>query len=157
MGISIGNEVNAQNAILNNLYSSVRGVSSQFLNTGTREFASILKENFDSIDENADNKISKEELAKADIRNQELKKLIDNKNIEKTMADIDTDKDGVISFSEVNPESNVPNILKSALREIQTTQNFGTSTMNLAKNLCRNYYATPAMTNLTTNAISALM
>ncbi len=157
MGISIGNEVNAQNAILNNLYSSVRGLSSQFLNTGTREFASILKENFDSIDKNADNKISTEELAKADIRNQELKKLIDNKNIEKTITDIDTNADGVISFSEVNPESNVPNILKSALREIQTTKDFGSSTINLAQNLCRNYYASPNMTNLATNAISALM
>lgn len=157
MGISIGNEVNAQNAILNNLYSSVRGVSSQFLNTGTREFASILKENFDSIDENADNKISKDELAKANIRNQELKKLIDNKNIEKTMSEIDTNADGAISFSEVNPDANVPCLLKSALREIQTTKNFGTSAINLAQNLCKNYYATPAMTNLTTNAISALI
>lgn len=157
MGISIGNEINSQNAILNNLYSSVRGVSSQFLNTGTREFASVLRENFDSIDKNADNKISKEELAKADIRNQELKKLIDNQNIEKTMANLDTNEDGSISFSEVNPNSNVPDLLKSALREIQTTKNFGSSAMNLAQNLCKNYYASPAMTSLATNAVSALM
>lgn len=157
MGISIGNEINSQNAILNNLYSSIRGVSSQFLNTGTREFASVLRENFDSIDKNADNKISKEELAKADIRNQELKKLIDNQNIEKTMANLDTNEDGSISFSEVNPNSNVPDLLKSALREIQTTKNFGSSAMNLAQNLCKNYYASPAMTSLATNAVSALM
>lgn len=157
MGISIGNEINSQNAILNNLYSSVRGVSSQFLNTGTREFASVLRENFDSIDKNADNKISKEELAKADIRNQELKKLIDNQNIEKTMTNLDTNEDGSISFSEVNPNSNVPDLLKSALREIQTTKNFGSSAMNLAQNLCKNYYASPAMTSLATNAVSALM
>lgn len=157
MGISIGNVINSQNAILNNLYSSVRGVSSQFLNTGTREFASVLRENFDSIDKNADNKISKEELAKADIRNQELKKLIDNQNIEKTMANLDTNEDGSISFSEVNPNSNVPDLLKSALREIQTTKNFGSSAMNLAQNLCKNYYASPAMTSLATNAVSALM
>ena len=157
MGISIDNEINSQNAILNNLYSSVRGVSSQFLNTGTREFASVLRENFDSIDKNADNKISKEELAKADIRNQELKKLIDNQNIEKTMANWDTNEDGSISFSEVNPNSNVPDLLKSALREIQTTKNFGSSAMNLAQNLCKNYYASPAMTSLATNAVSALM
>lgn len=157
MGISIGNEINSQNAILNNLYTSVRGVSSQFLNTGTREFASVLKENFDSIDENADNKISKEELVKADIRNQELKKLIDNKNIEKTMVDLDIDGDGFISFSEVNPDANVPNLLKSALREIQTTKDFGSSAVNFAQNLCKNYYASPAMTSLATNAVSALM
>ena len=83
MGISIGNEVNTQNAVLNNLYSSVKGMTSQFLNTGTNDFADYLNKNFDSIDKDTDNSISKAEIDLGIKRDQpkaldgDLKKLTD--------------------------------------------------------------------------------
>lgn len=160
MGIQV-NEVNLQNGIINNLYTKVQGYTSQFLNTDTREFGDYLKKNFDSVDENADASLSKNEISasiKRDQRNQELQKLIDNNSLEKMFANIDTNEDGKISYSETNPNSNVPDMLKNAYREIQNnSQNWGSTAMNLAQNLCKNYYASPAMTKLATSAVSALV
>lgn len=160
MGIQV-NEINLQNGIINNLYNKVQGYTSQFLNTDTREFASYLKDNYDSVDKNADNALSKNEVSdavKKETRNPELQKLIDNNNLEKMFANIDTNEDGSISYKEVNPNSNVPDMLKSAYNEIQTnSQNWGTTAVNLAQNLCKNYYASPAMRSLATSAVSALV
>ena len=159
MGISIGNEVNAQNAVLNNLYSSVKGMTSQFLNTGTKDFADYLNKNFDSIDKNTDNSISKAEIEtqikKTEIRNQEIQKILDDKNLEKMMAKIDTNEDGKISLPETN--TNVCNMLKSSLREIQSTKDFGASALHLAQNLAKNYYTNPAINTFATNAISTMI
>ena len=72
MGIQIDN-TNLQNGVINNLYTKVQGYTSQFLNTDTREFASYLKKNYDSIDKNADSELSQEEVAaaaKRDARNE---------------------------------------------------------------------------------------
>lgn len=155
MGISIGNEVNTQNAVLNNLYSSVKGMTSQFLNVGTQEFANYLNKNFDSIDKNADKSISKEEIKKVEIRNQEIQKLLDNKNLEKMMARLDSNKDEKLSFSETQTvaQNNVPDILKSSLREIQSTKDFGVTAVNFAQNLYKNYSTSPVITN----AVSAFV
>lgn len=161
MGLQLNNEVNIQNTLINNLYSKVQGYTSQFLNTDTSEFASHLKNNYDKIDKNADNSLSKNEInasVKNEARNPELQKLIDNNNLEKMFANIDTNEDGGISYKETNPNSNVPDMLKSAYREIQNnSQNWGSTAINLTQNLCKNYYASPAMRSLATSAVSALI
>lgn len=160
MGIQV-NDTNLQNGIINNLYTKVQGYTSQFLNTDTREFADYLNKNFDSIDKNSDSSLSKDEISasiKREARNQELQKLIDNNSLEKMFANIDTNDDGSISKSETDPNSNVPGLLKNAYREIQNnSQNWGNTAINLAQNLCKNYYASPAMTSLATSAVSALV
>lgn len=161
MGISIGNEVNTQNAVLNNLYSSVKGMTSQFLNTGAQEFSNYLNKNFDSVDKNADDFITKEEIKletkRAEIKNQELQNLLDNKNIERMMAKLDNHEDGKISFAETNSNENVSNMLKSSLREIQSTRDLGSSALNLAQNLAKNYYSKPAINAFAMNAVSAMI
>lgn len=160
MGIQVNNDLNAQNSVLNNLYSSVKGYTSQFLNTGTREFSSYLKDNFDTIDKDRNSSLSKDEVSssvKTDVRNNELQKLIDNNNLEKMMSEIDTNGDGKITFSETNPNGNVGNLLKSSLREIQTNKNWGAAAQNLAQNLCKNYYASPMMASAAAGAVSALL
>lgn len=160
MGIQIDN-TNLQNGVINNLYTKVQGYTSQFLNTDTREFASYLKKNYDSIDQNADNALSQEEVSaavKRDSRSEELKKLIDNTSLEKMFANIDTDENGSISFSETNPNGNLSGIVKSAYNEIQAdSQNWKNAAMNLTQNLCKNYYASSALTSLATGAVSALV
>lgn len=160
MGLQINNGVQLENSIINNLYNKVQGYTSNFLNTDTRDFADYLKTNYDSIDENNDSVLSQKEIVAAtarDIRNEELKKLLDNNSIEKLTANIDTNNDGQITYNETDPSSNVNNILKSSLREIQTTQNMGQAALNLAQNMCKNYYASPAMTSLATSAINCLL
>ncbi len=160
MGLQVNNGDLLQNSILSGLYSKAQTYTSNFLNTDTRDFADYLKSNFDTIDKNADNTLSKSEIAAQtarDTKNEELKKILENNSVEKLSENIDTDKDGNITYKETNPDGNVPDILKGALREIQTTQNFGLAAQNLAQNLCKNYYASSAMTKLATSAVSYLM
>ena len=161
MGIQVNNEINLQSGFLNNLYTKVQNYTSQFLNTDTRDFASYLNENYESIDKNKDNELSKNEISasiKREERNRELQKLIDNNNLEKMLAKIDTNEDGKISYSETDPNSNVSNLLKSAYNQVQSDpQNWGNTAVNLTQNLCKNYYASSAMTKLATSAVSYLM
>ncbi len=161
MGIQINNEVNFQNEILNNLYTKVQGYTSQFLNTDTREFASYLKDNYDSIDKDANNELTMEEVSasvKQQTKNQELQKLIENKSLEKMFANIDTDENGSISYSEANPDGNLKDIFQSAYNQYKTNpDNWGNAALSLTQNLCKNYYASAAMTKLATNAVSALV
>ncbi len=161
MGIQINNDLNLQNGFINSLYTKVQGYTSQFLNTDTREFASYLNENFDSIDKDGNSNLSKDEISaavKRETRNQELQKLIDNNSLEKMLANIDTNEDGNISYKETDPNSNVNDILKSAYYEIQNnSQNWGSAALNLTQNMCKNYYASSAMTSLATSAVSALI
>ena len=161
MGIQINNDLNLQNGFINSLYTKVQGYTSQFLNTDTREFASYLNENFDSIDKDGNSNLSKDEISaavKRETRNQELQKLIDNNSLEKMLANIDTNEDGNISYKETDPNSNVNDILKYAYYEIQNnSQNWGSAALNLTQNMCKNYYASSAMTSLATSAVSALI
>lgn len=160
MSLQLNNEGNIQNSLINTLYSKVRNCTSNLLNTDTNDFANYLKSNFDEIDKNKDNVLSKNEIAAQtlkDRRNEELKKILDNNNIEKLTSDIDANQDGNISYSETNPDSNVPDILKGALRDIQTTKNWGAATQNLAQNLCKNYYASPILASAATSAINCIL
>lgn len=160
MGLQINNEANLQNSLINNLYSKVQGYTSSFLNTDTKDFADYLKNNFDEIDKNADKTLSKSEITAqtvTDRRNEELKKILDNKSLEKLTSNVDTNQDGSVEFSEVNPNSNVPNILQGALRNIQNTKDWGFAAQNLTQSLCKNYYASPMMTAAATSAINCIL
>ena len=160
MGLQVENGNISQNSIIASLYSKAQNYTSNLLNSDTREFADYLKSNFDEIDKNNDNSLTKNEIAAhtlLDLRNELLKILLYNISIEKLTANIDTNKDGSISYSETNPDGNVPNILKGALREIQTTQNWGMTAQNLAQNLCKNYYASPMLASAAQSAISCLL
>ena len=160
MGIQV-NDTSLQNGVINNLYTKVQGYTSQFLNTDTRDFGKYLKENFDSIDSNKDSALSKNEIStavKQDIRNQELQKLINNNNLEKMFANIDTNDDGNISYSETNPNGNLSGILKSAYNQYKAdSNNLGNAALSLTQNLCKNYYASSTMSKLATSAITALV
>lgn len=160
MGLQINNGVQLENSLISNLYTKVQGYTSNLLNSDTKDFADYLKKNYDSVDQNEDKVLSKSEISAQtarDIRNEELKKLIDNNSLEKLTSNIDKNDDGQVSYSETDPSSNVANILKSSLREIQSTKNWGAAAQNLTQNLCKNYYASPAMTTLATSAINCLM
>lgn len=160
MGLEINNGTTLQNGIINSLYTKVQGYTSNLLNTDTKDFADYLRSNFDEIDKNSDNTLSKQEIALQtlkDRKNPELQKVLENNNVNKLTENVDTDKDRKVTYSEVNPDSNVPNILKGALREIQNTKDWGFGAQNLAQNLCKNYYASPAMTQLATQAISYVL
>ena len=95
---------------------------------------------------------------KQQTKNQELQKLIENKSLEKMFANIDTDENGSISYSEANPDGNLKDIFQSAYNQYKTNpDNWGNAALSLTQNLCKNYYASAAMTKLATNAVSALV
>ena len=73
MGLQINNGDLLQNSILSGLYSKAQTYTSNFLNTDTRDFADYLKSNFDTIDKNADNTLSKSEIAAQTARDTKMK------------------------------------------------------------------------------------
>ena len=160
MGLRIDNNIQVDNNIINNLCNKVQSFSSKILNLETNEFADYLNENYENIDKNKDKSLNSNEIKTSiqnNSNNKELEALINNNNIEKLISNVDINNDNLVTKNETTPESNIPNILKGALREIQNTKNLETTAINLAQNLCQNYYLSPQITNLTTNAVSYLI
>ena len=160
MGLQINNGVQPETGLINNLYTKAQDYASKLLKSDALDFAQYLEKNYDSIDKNKDTELSKNEIAAASVSNRrddELKKILENNNIDDLTQKIDKNQDGKITHEETNPNSNVPDILKSALREIQTTKDFGVTAQNLAMNMCKNYYTNATMTTLAGNAVSCLL
>lgn len=159
MGLQVNGAAAPETGLINGLYNKAQDYASKLLNSDELDFAQYLDKNYESIDENKDNTLSKNEIAAAtvrDQRNEELKKLLENHDVNELTDNIDKNKDGAITKDETDPDSNVPDILKSALREIQTTKDFGLAAQNFTLNMCKNYYANPTLTSLATNAVSCL-
>ena len=161
MSLEVNNNATGLNTgFINNLFSKAQDYTSKLLNTDSSDFADYLKSNFDEIDTDKSSTITQSEIAAQtarDTKNEELKKLIENNSLEKLTSNIDTNKDGEITYSETNPDGNVPDILKGALREIQNTKDWGMAAQNLTQNLCKNYYASSTLTKMATSAVSYLM
>ncbi len=160
MGLQVSNGVQPETGLINQLYTKAQDYAAKLLNSDELDFAQYLDKSFDSIDKDKDNTLSKNEIATAtvrDQRNEELKKLLENHDVNDLTDSIDKNKDGQITKDETNPDSNVPDILKSALREIQTTKDFGLAAQNFTLNMCKNYYANETLTSLATNAVSCLV
>ena len=161
MSLEVNNNATGLNTgFINNLFSKAQDYTSKLLNTDSRDFADYLKSNFVEIDTDKSSTITQSEIAAQtarDTKNEELKKLIENNSLEKLTSNIDTNKDGEITYSETNPDGNVPDILKGALREIQNTKDWGMAAQNLTQNLCKNYYASSTLTKMATSAVSYLM
>ncbi len=159
MGLQITNGVQPESGLINGLYNKAQDYASKLLSSDELDFAQYLNRNYESIDKDKDNVLSKNEIAAAtvrDQRNEELKKLLQNKDVNELTNNIDKNQDGQITKDETDPDSNVPHILKSALREIQTTKDFGLAAQNFTLNMCNNYYANKTLTSLATNAVSLL-
>ena len=159
MGLQIASGVQPETGLINGLYNKAQDYASKLLSSDELDFAQYLDKNYESIDQDKDNVLSQNEIAAAtvrDKRNEELKKLLENKDVNELVNGIDKNDDGQISKNETNPDSNVPDILKSALREIQTTKDFGLAAQNFTLNMCNNYYANKTLTSLATNAVSFL-
>ncbi len=160
MGLQMSSGVTPETGLINTLYNKAQDYASKLLNSDELDFAQYLDKNYESIDKNKDNTLSKNEIAAAtvrDQRNEELKKLLEKNDVDQLTNNIDKNQDGKITKDETNPDSNVPDILKSALREIQTTKDFGLAAQNFTMNMCKNYYANDTLTSLASNAVSCLV
>lgn len=148
------------NTLFNNIVSKVDSYKSELLNSDAQDFSSYLKDGFNSIDEDKNSNLSKNEILKSvekENKNPELQKILDNKNIESLMSNIDTNSDGSISKTEVNPNGNLPNILKSAYNDVKSAGGLGYAAQNLVQKLGENYYASGAMKSLATAAVSYIL
>ncbi len=160
MGIQISSGIQPETGLINSLYNKAQDYASKLLSSDELDFAQYLDKNYSNIDKDKDNTLSKNEIAAAaasDNRNLELKKLLENNDVNDLTNNIDKNQDGSITKDETDPNSNVPDILKSALREIQTTKDFGLAAQNFTLNMCKNYYANETLTSLATNAVSCLV
>lgn len=86
MGICLNNEITANSIIVNNMYSKIQGYTSQFLNTDTEDFDAVLSKSKKSEVNDSPYKTNASETTETDIRNKELKKLIDKNNLERMMS-----------------------------------------------------------------------
>ena len=73
MGLEINNGTTLQNGIINSLYTKVQGYTSNLLNTDTKDFADYLRSNFDEIDKNSDNTLSKQEIALQTLKDRKIR------------------------------------------------------------------------------------
>lgn len=159
MGLQVNSGVTPETGLINTLYNKAQDYASKLLSSDELDFAQYLDKNYESIDKDKDNTLSQNEIAAATVRdqkNEELKKILENKDVNELTNNIDKNQDGKITKDETDPNSNVPNILKSALREIQTTKDFGLAAQNFTMNMCKNYYANDTLTSLAKNAVSCL-
>ncbi len=160
MGLEINGASTPETALINGIYNKAQDYASKLLNSDDLDFARYLDKNYNSVDTDKDNTLSKNEIAAATVRNQrneELKKLLEKHDVNELIDNIDKNQDGKITKDETNPDSNVADILKSSLREIRTTKDFGLAAQNFTLNMCKNYYANTTLTSLATNAVSCLV
>ncbi|MBS4759403.1 MAG: EF-hand domain-containing protein [Clostridium sp.] len=150
-------------SLMNNITTKVDSYKSKLLSSDTLDFSNYLKDNFDNIDKDKNGLLSKDEIntsvKKSD--NPEIQKILDNKNIESIISNIDKNSDDMISKKEADPDSNLGNILKSTANEFKdlgaTTANLGIAAQSLTQKLCQNYYANANVTKLATSAVSYLL
>lgn len=149
--------------LMNNISSKVDSYKSKLLGSDTLDFSNYLKNNFDEIDEDKNGLLAKEEIAKnaKKSENPEIQKMLDGKNIESILSNIDKNSDNMISKKEADPNSNVGNLLKSAASEHKSLgggmQSLGIAAQNLTQNLCKNYYANANLTKLAASAVSYVL
>ncbi len=149
--------------LMNNITTKVDSYKSKLLGSETLDFSNYLNKNFEEIDEDKNGLLSKNEITESvkKSNNPEIQKILDGKNIESIISNIDKNTDSMISKKEADPNSNLGNILKSAADEFKSLgggmQNFGYAAQNLTQNLCKNYYANANLTKLATSAVSHLL
>ena len=151
------------NSLMNNITSKVDSYKSKLLNSDTLEFSNYLKDNYDDIDKDKNGLLSQDEIKNHVEKNQnpEIQKILDNKNIESIIANIDKNSDNLLSKKEVDPNSNVGNILKSSFDEFRalgsSAANLGVVAGGLVQKLCQNYYANANLTKLAASAVNYIL
>ena len=150
-------------SLMNNITTKVDSYKSKLLSSDTLDFSNYLKDNFDEIDKDKNGLLGKDEITDSASKNTnpEIQKILDNKNIESIISNIDKNSDDMISKKEADPNSNLGNILKSTYNEFKdlgsNTANLGLAAQSLTQKLCQNYYANANMTKLAASAVSYLL
>lgn len=152
-------QVNETNSILSKAFISAQNYTNKLLGDDDREFAKYLKNNFEVMDYDKNNELSKNEIEDTLRTNDhpELQKLLENKSIESIIANIDTNNDNSISVSEVDVSGNVKKALKSGLEEYNSTKDLSSTAKNMAGKLCQAYLISDQMQGYVNSALSYVL
>ena len=148
------------NNLIGKLFSAAESYGAKLKNPAEKEFSNYLKENFDKIDNDTDGVLSKKEIMdslKDKNLSPEIRNIVENRNIESIIANIDNNANNVISMSELTPSSNVTDILKSTYNDIRNSRSLNTIAGNLAYNVSHAFNNNPELRSLVTRAVDMVL
>lgn len=146
--------------LLNKLASSAQRYISKMQNEDDAVFADFLKDNFDSIDKDKDSLLSKKEITTAvskENQNPAIQNILQNKNIEGIISNLDVNNDDAISKKEVNPDSNLGDIFKSAYSDLKNDAGLKNTALNLTNKVAQAYFLNDSFRSAASSAINLVL
>ena len=146
--------------ILEKLASSAQRYISKMQNEDDAAFASFLKDNFDSIDSDQNNLLSKQEITTSitkENQNPAIQNILQNKNIESIISNIDANDDGSISKKEVDSDSNLGDIFKSAYKDLKNDVGLKNTALNLTNKVAQAYFLNDSFRSAAASAINLVL
>ena len=146
--------------LLDKLASSAQRYISKMQNEDDAAFASFLKDNFDSIDADKNSLLSKQEITTSitkENQNPAIQNILQNKNIESIISNIDANNDSLISKKEVDPDSNLGDIFKSAYKDLKNDVGLKNTALNLTNRVAQAYFLNDSFRSAATSAINLVL
>lgn len=146
--------------LLDKLASSAQKYISKMQNEDDKAFADFLKDNFDTIDENKDSLLSKQEITTVvgkENQNPAIQKILQNKNIESIISNLDANHDASISKKEVDSDSNLVDIFKSAYKDLKNDVGLKNTALNLTNKVAQAYFLNDSFRSAATSAINLVL
>lgn len=153
--IQIGSE-----NFLDKLASSAQRYISKIQNEDDKAFADFLNENFNTIDANKDSLLSKHEITSSvskENENPAVQKILQNKNIESIISNLDANNDESISKKEVDSDSNLSDIFKSAYKDLRSDTGLKNTALNLTNKVAQAYFLNDSFRSAATSAINLVL
>lgn len=162
MSLAINSE---GNSLFSKLMDAADSYKSKLINTDTSDFADYLKDNFSKIDSDGNNLLSANEITSSvkdnkenpDVLNPEIQKILDNKNIESMMANIDVNSDNNIAYKEVDSKSKLTDIMESAFKDFSGSKNLGDTVRNMTQKLGQAYYLNDSAKSMLASAVNYVL
>ncbi len=158
MNLTIDTEYS--NDLISKLFSAAGSYASKLQDPDQKEFSNYLKDNFGKIDTDQDGGLSKKEIMeslKDENLNPNIQKIVENRNIESIIANIDNNADNVISMKEVTPSTEIEDVLKSTYNELRNSRSLKTIAGNLAYNVTQAYNNNPEIRSFVNKAVDLVL
>ena len=157
MGIEIGNEINS---LLNRINASLKSGTS-VSSSDDEIFSEYLKKNYDDIDKDKNNSLSKTEIEESMKKSNDtsVQQLLQGNKLEGLMASIDLDKSGSISQSELDKsqQATVKDVVRSAIQKYGGSNDVGVAAGNLANKFLSAYNLGSGASNLVASAVNMIL
>lgn len=157
MGIEIGNEVNN---LLNRINLSLKSGTS-VSSSDDEIFSEYLKKNYNEIDKDKNNSLSKEEIENSmkSSNDTSIQNLPQGNKLEGLITSMDLDNSGSITQSEINKsqQATVSTVIKSAIQKYGGSSDVGIAAGNLAQKFFNAYNIDSSAAKLVTSAVNMIL